>query len=93
MFVVLYLIFTGTVFYFDFFTKNLIMAIHIQSGKEKIKTNLKAKVQSLPFKIEADCDAQVKNYFDKHVKKDEDDGRLQYFIIIFTLATTNFHDT
>lgn len=46
--------------------------IHLQTGKNEIKSNKKnIKVQSMPFKILADCDAKVSNYFDKYVKCDE----------------------
>lgn len=51
------------------------MAIHIQSGKNKIKADLNAKVQSMPFKIQADCDAPVTKYFDSYVKTNENGGK------------------
>lgn len=51
------------------------MAIHIQSGKNKIKADLTAKVQSMPFKLQADCDAHVRMYFDNFVDTDENGGK------------------
>lgn len=51
------------------------MAIHIQSGKNKVQADLTAKVQSMPFKIHADCDAPVENYFDSNIKTDENGGK------------------
>ncbi|KAK9888392.1 hypothetical protein WA026_000643 [Henosepilachna vigintioctopunctata] len=41
------------------------MAIHIQSGKNDIQTNPKFSnnIHSMPFKIHADCDAQISKYF------------------------------
>lgn len=48
--------------------------IHLQSGKNTIKCNSKAKVQSVPFRIHADCDAKVKEYFDDYVKTEENNG-------------------
>lgn len=50
------------------------MAIHIQSGKNSVKWSSKTKVQSVPFRIHADCDAKVSEYFDSCVKRDENDG-------------------
>ncbi|XP_018579490.1 uncharacterized protein LOC108917412 [Anoplophora glabripennis] len=46
--------------------------IHIQSGKNNIDHSLKySNIQSVPFKIHADCDAKVTKYFDKYVKTQE----------------------
>lgn len=43
--------------------------VHIQTGKIELKSNKKdIKLQSVPFKIFADCDAKVDNYFDNYVK-------------------------
>jgi len=48
------------------------MAIHIQSGKNNLECNLKnSKIQSLPCKIHADCDAPVSKYFEPYVTKEE----------------------
>lgn len=47
--------------------------IHIQSGKNELKcVRKKIKTQSIPFKLHADCDAQVNNYFNNYVKCGED---------------------
>ncbi|XP_017781261.1 PREDICTED: uncharacterized protein LOC108566067 [Nicrophorus vespilloides] len=47
------------------------MSIRIQSGKRSTATNLQTKLQSVPFKIHADCDAKVKKYFETYVKEKE----------------------
>ncbi|KAL1518195.1 hypothetical protein ABEB36_001856 [Hypothenemus hampei] len=48
------------------------MAIRIQSGKNNILTNSSnSTVQSVPFKIDADCDAPVRKYFQPFVQKTE----------------------
>ncbi|XP_045469894.1 ribonuclease H2 subunit C [Harmonia axyridis] len=41
------------------------MAIHIQNGKNGLKTNreLTKEIHSIPLKIHADCDAEVSKYF------------------------------
>lgn len=50
--------------------------IHIQSGKNNLDTNASdSKVQSVPFTIHADCDAQVKKYFETNVKSKEDGSK------------------
>lgn len=50
------------------------MAIHIQSGKNNVDSNLKnSKIQCVPFKIHADCDAPVLNYFEPYVRTTEND--------------------
>lgn len=47
--------------------------IHIQTGKNELKSNRKEiAVQSVPFKIFADCDAEVSKYFDNYVKCGDD---------------------
>lgn len=47
--------------------------IHIQSGRNELKCNRKKmKTQSVPFKIHADCDAEVSKYFDNYVKCGDD---------------------
>lgn len=52
------------------------MAIHIQSGKNNLDCNLKnSKVQSVPFKIQADCDAPVSTYFEPYVRTVENEGK------------------
>lgn len=58
------------------------MAIHIQSGKNQIKADLSAKVQSMPFKIQADCDAPVTKYFDSYVSTNENGGKSLKFKLL-----------
>ncbi|XP_057661800.1 ribonuclease H2 subunit C isoform X1 [Diorhabda carinulata] len=42
--------------------------IHINSGKNNLDCNKKtSNVQSLPFKIHADCDAKVERYFNSNI--------------------------
>ncbi|ENN78342.1 hypothetical protein D910_05313, partial [Dendroctonus ponderosae] len=48
------------------------MAIHIHYAKNNIEANLKnSKVQSVPFRIHADCDAPIKSYFEPYVKTND----------------------
>lgn len=47
--------------------------IHLQTGNNELKTNRKKiKVQSMPCKILADCDAKVSEYFDNYVKNEDE---------------------
>lgn len=47
-------------------------SIHIQTGKTDISCKRKSlNVQSLPFKIHADCDADVDKYFNNYIKPTE----------------------
>ncbi|KAB0792719.1 hypothetical protein PPYR_14678 [Photinus pyralis] len=48
------------------------MAIHIQGGKDIAKSSIEENIQSMPFKISADCDAKVSTYFKPLVKVNED---------------------
>ncbi|KAK9719121.1 Ribonuclease H2 non-catalytic subunit (Ylr154p-like) [Popillia japonica] len=52
--------------------------IHIQSGKNSVNYQTKSvKIQSMPCKIHADCDAKVSQYFNTYVKgKKDTDGVL-----------------
>lgn len=46
--------------------------IHIQIEKsEALSTRKKSNVQLLPFKIHADCEAKVEQYFNNFVQKSE----------------------
>lgn len=50
------------------------MAIHI-SGKDGLISEVKeAHVQLVPFKVHADCDAKVSEYFNRYVKKKDNEG-------------------
>lgn len=52
------------------------MAIHIQTGKKNLqKLDTKANIQYMPFKIHADCDANVQKYFNVLVKKGDNDSK------------------
>ncbi|KAJ8982381.1 hypothetical protein NQ317_005475 [Molorchus minor] len=42
--------------------------IHIQNGKNADYSVQNSRIQSVPFKIYADCDAKVSKYFDNYVK-------------------------
>lgn len=54
--------------------------VHIQSGKNELKSNKKKiKVQSVPFKIHADCDAKVSKYFDNYVKCSDENNLVTSF--------------
>lgn len=58
------------------------MAIHIQTGKHNIQQEVvQSKIQSLPFKIHADCDANIKKYFESYVKEGED--KSMCFTVVF----------
>ncbi|KAJ3662316.1 hypothetical protein Zmor_006671 [Zophobas morio] len=49
------------------------MAIHIENVKNYIlNSSDDAKVQSIPFKISADCDAKVSKYFESSIKFEDD---------------------
>lgn len=48
------------------------MVIHIQSGKTKTFNKTQPKIQYMPFKIAADCEANVTSYFNKYIKLKED---------------------
>ncbi|CAG9763502.1 unnamed protein product [Ceutorhynchus assimilis] len=51
------------------------MAIHIHSGKKHLKCNLKeSKLQSVPFRIHADCDAPVSTFFEPYVQTGKNDN-------------------
>lgn len=52
------------------------MAIHIHNSKNKPKSHLTTKVQSIPFKIQADSDAKVEKYFDSYVSTGDDGGKV-----------------
>ncbi|CAH1113325.1 unnamed protein product [Psylliodes chrysocephalus] len=47
--------------------------IHIRSGKSNLDCNNRklSNIQSVPFKIHADCDANVNKYFNNYIKTDE----------------------
>ncbi|XP_076264450.1 ribonuclease H2 subunit C [Rhynchophorus ferrugineus] len=48
------------------------MAIHIYSGKNNIESKINDSiVQSIPFRIHADCDAPVSQFFQPYVKLEE----------------------
>ncbi|XP_050296686.1 uncharacterized protein LOC126736392 isoform X2 [Anthonomus grandis grandis] len=50
------------------------MAIHIYSGKNNLDQNFKnSRIQSVPFKIQADCDAPVSSYFEPYVRTTDSD--------------------
>lgn len=51
--------------------------IHVHSAKTDYnrENEKNSRVQSLPFNIQADCDAQVDKYFDQFVKTDEEGGK------------------
>ena len=52
------------------------MAIHIENVKNYIlNSSDDAKVQSIPFKISADCDAKVSKYFESSIKFEDDKSR------------------
>nr|CAI5845592.1 unnamed protein product [Callosobruchus analis] len=44
--------------------------IHIQPKTQFAKEN--SKLQSMPFKVHADCDAKVEQYFNNYIKTTED---------------------
>ncbi|VEN39336.1 unnamed protein product [Callosobruchus maculatus] len=46
--------------------------IHIQPKTQFAKEN--SKLQSMPFKVHADCDAKVEQYFNNYVKTTEDNN-------------------
>ncbi|XP_030749099.1 ribonuclease H2 subunit C [Sitophilus oryzae] len=49
------------------------MAIHIYSGKNHILHKLQnSRVQSIPFKILADCDTPVSKYFEPYIKSENE---------------------
>lgn len=51
------------------------MAIHIQTGKSKLAVEQRnVKVQYMPFKIHADCDAKVDKYFNCSIRKEISGG-------------------
>lgn len=59
--------------------------IHIQTGKNGIDHNYKnSNIQSVPFKIHADCDAKVTDYFDKYIKTKKDGSKLCHNLVTFS---------
>nr|CAI5845591.1 unnamed protein product [Callosobruchus analis] len=48
--------------------------IHIQPKTQFAKEN--SKLQSMPFKVHADCDAKVEQYFNNYIKTTEDSSKL-----------------
>lgn len=48
--------------------------IHIESSKYHLNKD-NVKVQSLPFNIAADCEANVDKYFNKYIKTCDDDSK------------------
>lgn len=53
------------------------MAIHIENLKNYILSDSdNSKVHSIPFKINADCDAKVTKYFESSIKTDEDKSKI-----------------
>ncbi|CAG9840404.1 unnamed protein product [Diabrotica balteata] len=48
--------------------------IHIHSGKNNLDCkNQTSKIQSVPFKVHADCDAKVNKFFNNYIKTDENE--------------------
>lgn len=55
--------------------------IHIRSGKSNLDCNNRklSNIQSVPFKIHADCDANVNKYFNNYIKTDEKGRKYIFF--------------
>lgn len=48
--------------------------IHIQSGKSDSSCSRReVNIQNIPFKIHADCDANVNKYFNNYIKPDKNE--------------------